>query len=214
MDKIKKFITKIKPQLFLSIDVETDGPTPIINNLLSIGIVGMTLCGDIIYKFEANIKPLETHSQDKKTMETFWLKPKQENAWNYLTINQRNFIEVFEQLSNELEELNRKYNLVFAAKPACFDWMFYKCYYEYAKSKSIYKDKFYDIGFKCICISTLTDYYKNLDPSNISTINNLMDEIKKNVNDMNIGVEHNALFDAMIQGLFYCNLLKKLNEFY
>lgn len=205
---MEKNMKKIKPQLFLSFDVETDGPTPLLNNLLSIGIVGITSNCDIIYKFEANIKPLETHCQDKKTMETFWLKSEQETAWNNLMTNQRNVVEVFEQLSNELLELSYKYNLAFVAKPACFDWMFFKCYYEYAKSKSTNEINFYDIGFKCICASTLTDYYKNLDSSNLSVISKLMADIKKNTN----GFEHNALYDATIQGLFYCKLLEKLNE--
>lgn len=74
--------TDNKEKLFLSFDVETDGPTAIINNLLSIGIVGITMDEKIIFEYEANIEPLETHTQDIKCMETFWLKPEQKKSWD------------------------------------------------------------------------------------------------------------------------------------
>lgn len=193
---------EIKPILYLSFDVETDGSTPLVNNLLSIGIVGLLSNGQIIYEFEANILPLESHKSDDKTME-FWSKPENLNAWNYLNLNQQYYLDVFEQLETELSVQSTQYNLVFVAQPACFDWMFFKCYYELAKSNSL-KSTFFDIGFKCTCISTLVNYYKNLNNSNSSIINKLTKSIKQN----NTGIEHSALADAKIQGLFYCELIK------
>ena len=38
--------------------------------------------------------------------------------------------------------------------------MFFKCYYELAKSNSQDKGCFYDIGYQCECSSTLWNYYK------------------------------------------------------
>jgi DNA polymerase III alpha subunit (gram-positive type) len=204
MSKSKK---TVKPNIYLSFDVETDGPTPMINNLLSIGIVGLTLNEEIIYRFEANILPLEYHQQDKKTMD-FWLKPQQEQSWNHLLTNQRYYMDVFNQLSDELKELTNTYNIHFIAQPACFDWMFLKCYYEQAKLHSTNPDNFYDIGFKCECISTLSEYYKKIDQYNRNIVSNIMQTIKQNNN----GTEHQALYDATIQGLFYCKLSKILNE--
>ena len=64
-----------KEKLFLSFDIESDGPTPMTNNLLSIGIIGITMDEKIIFEYEANIEPLVTHVQDNQCMQTFWLKP-------------------------------------------------------------------------------------------------------------------------------------------
>ena len=193
---------KDKSILYLSIDVETDGPTPMLNNLLSIGIAGITIDQEILYTFEANVLPLPNHNPDKNTMENFWLKSKQRKAWNYLLTNQRHYVNVFEQLSCELKELSNKHDLIFIANPACFDWMFLKCYYEQAKINSD-NQNFYDIGFKCVCISTLTNYFKKLHKFNPG----LCSGINKNIRDNTDGILHTALYDATVQGLFYCNLL-------
>ena len=61
-----------KPIFYLSFDVETDGPAPLVNNLLSIGIVGLEeSTSNVVFEFESNIKPLETHKSDTQCMETF-----------------------------------------------------------------------------------------------------------------------------------------------
>lgn len=196
----------IKEKLFLSFDVETDGPTPIVNNLLSIGIVGITMNGEIIFEYEANIEPLETHIQDIKCMETFWLKPEQKNSWDYLKINRRNYIDVFEELGLKLKELDSMYELKFVAHPACFDWMFLKCYYELAKTNSHNEKSFFEIGYKCECSSTLWNYYKHTNKLNSNQAN----ELFKVLGVFDENSNHMALSDAKVQGRFYVGLLKKL----
>ena len=38
-------------KLYLSFDIEADGPSPCLNNMLSLGICGMTETGEIVYKY-------------------------------------------------------------------------------------------------------------------------------------------------------------------
>jgi hypothetical protein len=200
-----------KPILYLSFDVETDGPSPTTNNLLSIGIAGFNAdTKEIVFEFESNIMPIEGHVPDKKCMETFWLKPEQKEAYKYLQTNQRNYIDVFIDLSNKLKELDINYKLIWAAYPSCFDWMFFKSYYELAKSKCIDDDYFYDIGYQCKCISSTFDAFKKQMKLNSKQSKELYDELSQiNLEEKNL---HHALFDAKVQGKFYLGLLEKISQ--
>lgn len=193
-----------KPILYLSFDIEADGSVPIINNLLSIGICGIDINEKIIFEYEANIEPLESHVQETKCMEEFWLKPEQKEAWDYLHTNRRNYIEVFENLGLELKNLAQTYKLKFVAHPACFDWMFFKSYYELAKSNSENKESFYDIGYQCLCSSTLWDYYKNFNKLTSIEANKLFNELGEFDPEQN----HKASADAKVQGKFFIKLNK------
>jgi len=196
-----------KQILYLSFDVETDGPSPLVNNLLSIGIVGFEEnTGTEVFEFETNIIPLPTHTPDIKCLETFWLKPEQKEAWDYLKINKKNYIQVFEDLSCKLSILSNKYKIVWIAQPACFDWMFLKSYYELAKSNSTNKKDFYDIGYRCVCVSTLFDWYKKVHNLNSSQSFKLFNEL----GEFDAKTNHRALADARVQGKFYLGLVKKM----
>ena len=206
---VLEYLKMSKPALYLSFDVETDGPSPLVNNLLSIGIVGFEEnTGTEVFEFETNIISLPNHTPDTRCMETFWLKPEQKEAWEYLQTNKNNYIKVFEDLSCKLTVLSNKYELVWVAYPACFDWMFLKSYYEMAKSNSPNKNDFYDIGFQCVCISSLFDWYKkrhNITSSQASQLFNELGEFDAKTN-------HYASADARVQGKFYIGLVKKMLE--
>lgn len=196
-----------KQTLYLSFDIETDGHSPLVNNLLSIGIVGFEENNKTpVFEFESNIIPLPTHISDTKCMETFWLKSEQKEAWEYLQTNKKDYIKVFEDLSCKLYVLSDKYKLVWIAYPACFDWMFFKSYYEMAKSNSPNKKDFYDIGYKCVCISSLFDWYKKIHNITSSQAFQLFNEL----GEFNSQTNHYALADARVQGKFYIGLMKKM----
>ena len=198
-----------KPDLFLSFDIESDGPSPAINNMLSIGIVGITMEETIVFEYEANMEPLEGHIPDETCMNTFWRKPKQILAWDHLQRNRRNYRDVFEELSTKFNELASIYNLRFVAYPACFDWMFLKCYYELAKQQKQLDDPdqcLYDIGYRCECASTLWDTYKTL--HHIS--NKHANQLFKEWGEFNERSNHMALADATVQGKVYIRVRKAL----
>jgi hypothetical protein len=140
-------------------------------------------------------------------METFWQKPEQKIAWDYLQTNKRNYIEVFEDLSTKFKELSNKYVLKFVAHPSCFDWMFFKCYYELAKSNSHDKECFYDIGYHCDCSSTLWKCYKQLHKLSSKEADKLFKELGEPDEKSN----HFAISDAKVQGKFYIGLLKRMH---
>ncbi len=107
----------------------------------------------------------------------------------------------------KLKELDNQYKLKFVAHPACFDWMFFKCYYELAKSNSSNKENFYHIGYQCTCSSTLWNYYKQSNKINSNQADKLFKYLGKFDNESN----HIAISDARVQGRFFVRLLKKMS---
>lgn len=47
-----------KPLIFLSFDIEADGPAPGLNSMLSLGFVGINEEGKFVFQYEANLNPL------------------------------------------------------------------------------------------------------------------------------------------------------------
>jgi hypothetical protein len=74
-----------KEEVFFSIDIETDGPIPMRNSMLSFACVAFSEDGAVLGSFERNLKPLPGAAQDPKTMTEFWAK--EPEAWAYCTSN-------------------------------------------------------------------------------------------------------------------------------
>lgn len=177
---------------YLSFDIETDGPTPLVNNMLSFGISLMKDDGEIMDELEVNIKERNGCVGDYKTME-FWNKNKL--AWEICHENQVSPQEAMQKLSEFYSKWCKKYRLVWIAMPVCFDWMFLKSYYSaFAPQNSP------DIGFKATCISTLRDYSIKLKIITNKQYDEMVSKIEK-------GTEHRSVDDARCQGFIFLNLL-------
>ncbi len=195
-----------KTTLFISFDVETDGSTPSVNNLLSIGFSGLTLDMNEVFSVEYNIKPRETHKPDPETM-IWWNKPENAKAWNYITKNTQNYESVFLDFSEKLHELSKSYKILFVAHPACFDWMFFKSYYELVRD--VYP-QMYPIGFKCICASGLHDIYRQINGLTNSQMTKMFQDANLYDGLEDTGALHTPLYDARIQGRQYLYLYNQL----
>jgi len=72
-----------KPEIYVSADIEADGPIPGANSLLNLGMAAFRLGSDKpIDTFEINIAPLPEATPDPDTMD--WWK-KNPDAWGYVT---------------------------------------------------------------------------------------------------------------------------------
>jgi len=172
----------------ISIDVETDGPTPMKNNLLSIGLCGITNIGEEKFAVKYNIKSLEGHIADEQTMK-FW--SGFPDMWKAINTDPEDYKDVFLKISDELKILAKNYKIIFSAGPACFDWMFFKCYYELANNGT-----FYDIGFQCYCQSTTWNLLKKIKKISPEKSNAFKELFTKD------GL-HDPLSDARNQAKFY-----------
>jgi hypothetical protein len=113
--------------VYLSFDVETDGPVPGLFSMLSIGLCALDIGGSVIWEREYNLCPLEGASQDPETM-AWWMSEPQKKAWEHLLVNQQSPEAVMKALAVELKNLKRQYRIVCIAWPVCFDWMFLHWY--------------------------------------------------------------------------------------
>lgn len=197
--------------VYISIDVEMEGDTPMLNNMLSIGMIAITDKGDVVWKYETGFEPLKGHEPMKEVME-FWSSPKQSEAWKKVNkLPKISVLDFFNDISRELTELKKKYIIKFVGKPSSVDWMFFKCYYELGKKESnglVYgtkKAKGFNIGFKCYDISELFNAFKLI--NGISDTNKSR-AIEKELSGKQENLAHDALYDATCQGLMYIRLLK------
>jgi hypothetical protein len=195
-------INKIKTSAYASFDIEADGNNPIQHSMRSIGVALFT---------EGNTKPIATFYKtlepqlntrpEKKCIEDFWNRFPQK--WDEVNTNTIIPEQAMSDLSDWLKNNSVNFSIKWVASPSNFDWMFLKCYYEkYGKPGK------YDIGFFCHDLSSLLRSFI----------------ISKNVKDKktfllnlsnNQQCNHNALDDAICQGVTYINLraLLTFNKF-
>ena len=200
-----------KKTLYISFDIETDGGNPEYNNMLSIGLCFINDNCEILYNYEANILPRtdDGRNYDENTMINFWNKEENKDAWNFIQTNQHNYKIVMKELSIIFTKYSKIYKLKFVAHPASFDWAFFKSYYETTKLLSP-ELKMYDIGYSCLCSSTLWNLYKTIfkldNPIQYEEKYKELSEINSNTRN------HFALDDAKHQGIAFIKIKYQLEN--
>jgi DNA polymerase III alpha subunit (gram-positive type) len=182
---------------YLSFDIETDGPSPIINSMLSFGICLINEYQVILDELEVNIFEREGCVQNNATMQ-FWTQNKK--AWELCHQNQVSPQEAMEKLARFYDKWSKVYKLIWIAMPVCFDWMFLKSYYSaFSHPNAI------DIGFKATCISTLRDYSIKTKVITNKEYGDIMQSVPS-------GLHHRSIDDARVQGFIFIKLLNFLKE--
>lgn len=106
--------------IYVSVDIEADGPIPGIYSMLSLGAAAFELGNRTpLDTFEINLSPLPGASQDTSTM-VWW--SKQPEAWNYITQNQQDPQTAMATFRTWLKNLPG--NPTFVGYPVTFDFMF------------------------------------------------------------------------------------------
>jgi len=178
---------------YLSFDIEADGPSPLQNSMLSLGIVLLDEQGNEIDSMEVNIKERYGCLQDESTME-FW--SKNQDAWAYCHQNVQSEQDAMQMVNNFYRKHMANYKLYWVAGPACFDWMFLKTYYEtFGPNDKV------DIGYACSCLSERRRAFKK--HVGEDKLQSVLDEVDR----MNLPHTHKALDDARRQGVVYIKLL-------
>lgn len=110
-------------ETYISTDIETDGPIPGVNSMLSLGSVAFDAAGKEIAAFEINLATLPGASPDPKTMEWWNTEPA---AWQAARANPVEAGAAMRRYLDWVEALPGK--PVFVAYPLLFDMMFVYCY--------------------------------------------------------------------------------------
>src|SRR5437870_9631763 len=106
-------------EIYVSTDVEADGPIPGPHSMLSFASAAYTADKTLVATFEANLVTLPGASGDPKTME--WWKT-QPQAWQACRTNPREPAEVMPEYVKWLKSLPGR--PVFVGYPVAFDFMF------------------------------------------------------------------------------------------
>jgi hypothetical protein len=106
-------------EIYVSTDVETDGPIPGRNSMLSFASAAFDAAGTMVGTFTANLETLPEAAPDSATM-TWW--GRNPEAWQACRADPRDPGEAMADYRTWLEALSGK--PVFVGYPAAFDFMF------------------------------------------------------------------------------------------
>ena len=178
-------------EIYISTDVETDGPIPGPNSMLSFGSAAYLADKQLISTFTANLETLPGASADPKTAEWWASQPE---AWAACRMNQEPPEKVMHRYLDWLKSLKKR--VVFVAYPAGFDFLFIYWYLIRFVGESPFGHSALDM--KTFAMALLKKDYRDSTKRNMPR--NWFDEFPHT---------HVALDDAIEQGALFCNMLQE-----
>ena len=193
--------------LYLSFDVEADGPDPSHNNMLSLGIYGFTKNKTEVFTWLKNFYPRPNKAPNHECMLNFW--SKNPDAWAFVNTNRVDPIDAFVDLAIKLRDLVsfHRYRLEWVGFPASYDWQWVNVYYQ-DMLLAHPEHNFGSIGHKATCASTLWTYCIKFNNLTSTQENDLWNECSEGLKS-----NHTSLVDAKMQGIIFYNLMCKMNMF-
>jgi hypothetical protein len=177
-------------EIYISTDVETDGPIPGPHSMLSFGSAAYTADKRLQSTFSANLETLEGAKPHPKTAEWWATQPE---AWSACRSNLEPPAVAMARYVEWIIGLKGK--PVFVAYPAGFDFLFVYWYLIHFVGESPFSHSALDM--KTYAMAVLKTEYRS------STKRNMP---KEWFDDM--PHKHVALDDAIEQGALFCNMLK------
>ena len=176
-------------EIYVSTDVETDGPIPGPHSLLSFGSAAYTAEKRLVATFEANLRTLPGATGHPETM-AWW--QSQPEAWAAHRENLRDPAEAMTAYVAWLKTLPGK--PVFVGYPASFDFLFVYWYLIRFAGESPFSFSALDV--KTYAMAMLKTEYREAVKRNMPR--RWFDELPHT---------HQALDDAVEQGALFCNML-------
>lgn len=181
-------------EVYISTDIETDGPIPGVNSMLSFGSAAYLPDKTLISTFSANLETLPEAKSDPKTMD--WWKT-QPQAWKACRENLQSPELSIPKYLQWLESIPGK--PVFVAYPAAFDFMFVYWYLIRFTGRSPFSHSALDI--KTLAMALLKTGYR--DATKRRMPQRWFDDLPHT---------HLALDDAIEQGALFCNMWQELHK--
>lgn len=128
---MKGFLENLMNEIYVVTDIESDGPCPGVNSMLSLASVAIDATGKELCFYSANLQQLPGAHADPDTMD-FW--NKNLSAWNALHENVHSAEDVMRWYNNWIKELPGE--PIFVGEPAGYDFTFvywYLLYFGYGK---------------------------------------------------------------------------------
>lgn len=181
-----------KREIYVSTDVEADGPIPGVNSMLSFGSAAYFADKTLVATLTANLETLPGAVADPKTME--WWK-RQPEAWKAARENPQS---PEKAMWNYLTWLKQLPGIpVFVGYPAAYDFMFVYWYLKRFTGESPFSHSALDI--KTLAMALLKTDYRRSTKKNMPK--RWFDALPHS---------HRALDDAIEQGALFCNMMGEL----
>jgi len=179
----------IKHEIYISTDIEADGPIPGQNSMLSFGSAAYAADKTLLDTFYANLKVLPEAKENPSTMKWWETQPE---AWKACRENQQEPESAMKNYLVWLKSLPGK--PVFVGYPAAYDFMFVYWYLIRFTGESPFSHSALDI--KTYAMALLKKDYRQSTKKNMPK--RWFDDLKHT---------HKALDDAIEQGALFCNML-------
>lgn len=180
-------------EIYISTDIEANGPIPGPNSMLSFGSVAFTIedgKAKQLDKFYANLELLEGSKADPNT-EEFW--EKNQEAYSLTRTDLQHPQNAMNKYHSWLSDLPG--TPVFVGYPVTFDFMFVYWYLMYFTGNSPFSFSALDI--KTFAMAIMQTPYRKSTKKNMP----------KRWFDKDTKHTHHALDDATEQGMLFCNML-------
>lgn len=178
-------------EIYVSVDVETDGKIPGLNSMLSLGAAAYTADKKLISVFEVNLETLVGAVPNPDTMAWWSTQPE---AWKYSRLNIKPPILAMQEFLEWVKCLDGI--PVFVGYPAGFDFLFVYWYLIYFTNESPFSFSALDI--KSYMAGMTGRPYRECVKRNMPK--DWFDKLPHN---------HTALIDAVGQGALFCNMLRQ-----
>jgi len=195
---------RVKKEVFVSMDIEADGPFPGLNSMLSIGYAAFVDGEEQpVSTFYRNLELLPGATQSEKTMNEFWFRDEQHRKMYDRTrvdmISPPHFVDDFIEWRNT-NFPSKDWDMTVVCYPLAFDWKwpdYYFCRYHGENP----------LGFSR-AIDIKSYVYARLGTRWVKTTKRYMP--KRWFSDL--PHTHDALDDAIEQGMMFMNIRKEFME--
>lgn len=184
-------------EIYISTDIESDGPIPGQNSMLSFASAAF-VNNKLADTFSANLKQLPDAVMDKSTKEEFW--DKNPEAWEACRKDMQDPTKAIKSYIDWLKGLEKTYKakVVFVGYPAGYDFTF--VYWYLMKFGGYSPFSFSCIDMKTLAMALMKKPFRDCTKRRMPK--HWFDTSKKHT--------HVALDDAIEQGIMFCNMMKDL----
>lgn len=180
------------PEIYVSTDIEADGPVPDLYSMLSFASAAFDADGKLLDTFAANLETLPGAGQHPDTMRWWQTQPE---AWKACHEDLQQPEQALKNYAAWLKRLPGE--PVFVAYPVVFDYMFVQWYLHRFAGESPFS--FVALDIKSYAMAVLKTDFLSVVKSNMPA----------RWFDDTLPHTHKALDDAIEQGVLFCRMLKE-----
>ncbi len=181
-------------EIYVSVDIEADGPIPSDYSMISIGAAAFSASGHKLSDFSVNLEPLEDARQHPKTME-FWAR--NPAAWAATLVDQKHPAIAMQDFDHWLGQWPSP---VFVGYPASFDFLFVHWYFHHWLGDDPFG--FAALDMKTLAMAVMKSSFKGAVKRNMP----------KEWKNSQIKHSHVAVEDAIEQGYLFFKILDSLSQ--